>query len=53
MSKKLVQIGTSWGLIIPKPILEMMGINPVLDNIDVDMENKVLKIKKADKSENK
>ena len=51
--KKLVQVGNSWGLIIPKPILEMMGINPVLDNVDVDMENKVLKIKKADKNETK
>lgn len=47
MAKKLTQIGSSWGIIIPKAILEVMGINPVIDKIDVDMENKVLKIKKA------
>ena len=44
--KKLIQIGNSWGIIIPKNILEIMGINPVTDQIDIDMENKVLKIKK-------
>ena len=47
--KKLKQIGNSWGVIIPKPILEIMGINPTLDNIDFDLENKVLKIKKSEK----
>lgn len=52
MAKKLTQIGTSWGVIIPKAILEMMDINPVIDNIDFDLENKVLKIKKAKKREN-
>ncbi len=45
--KKLTQIGNSWGVIIPKAFLEVMGINPVKDKIDVDMENKVLKIQKA------
>ena len=49
--KKLKQIGNSWGVIIPKPILEIMGINPVLDNIDFDLENKTLKIKKSDKKQ--
>ena len=49
MSKKLTQIGTSWGIIISKPVLEIMDINPTLDEIDVDLENKVLKIKKAEK----
>lgn len=44
---KLRQIGHSWGVIIPKNILEMMGINPTKDNIDVDLDNKVLKIKKS------
>lgn len=48
--KKLTQIGNSFGLIIPKPFLEAMGINPVLDKIEVELENKVLKIKKADKT---
>ena len=46
---KLRTIGHSWGIIIPKNILAMMGINPVKDDIEVDLENKVLKIKKAGK----
>lgn len=49
--KKLVQIGHSWGIIIPKNILEIMRINPVLDEIDFDLDNKVLKIKKTDKKD--
>ena len=53
MAKKLTQIGTSWGVIIPKPILEMMEINPVLDEIDFDLDNKVLKIKKTKNKEDK
>ena len=48
---KLRSIGHSWGIIIPKNILEMMGINPTMDDIDVDLENKVLKIKKAEKQD--
>ena len=45
--KKLRQIGNSWGIIIPKNILEIMGINPVLDEIDIDIINKTLMIKKS------
>ena len=52
MAKKLTQIGTSWGVIIPKNILEMMHINPSFDEIDVELDNRVLKIKKTDKQEN-
>ena len=51
MTKKLTQIGTSWGVIIPKNILEMMKINPVLDEIEVELDNKVFKIKKAEKQD--
>ena len=47
--KKLRQIGNSWGIIIPKNILEMMNINPVLDYIEVELDNKIYKIKKAEK----
>lgn len=48
--KKLHQIGNSWGVIIPKTILEIMGINPVLDKVDFDIQNKVLMIKKSKES---
>ena len=46
MHKKLRQHGTSWGIIIPKPILELLNINPVLDEVELVVENNELKIKK-------
>ena len=46
MHKKLRQHGTSWGISIPKPILELLNINPVLDEVELVVENNELKIKK-------
>ena len=46
MHKKLRQHCTSWGIIIPKPILELLNINPVLDEVELVVENNELKIKK-------
>jgi len=46
MEKNLVQIGNSWGVIIPKPILEMMKINPTIDKIEIEIEKGILKIQK-------
>ena len=34
MLKKLNQIGGSWCVIIPKTVLEMLNINPILDKIE-------------------
>lgn len=39
MHKKLRQLGTSWGIILPKPILELLNINPVLDEVELVVEN--------------
>ena len=47
MAKKLTQIGSSWGVIIPKPLLEVLKINPVLDKIDFEIEGATLKITKV------
>ncbi len=46
MHKKLRQQGTSWGLIIPKAILELLKVNPVLDEVELIVENNELKIRK-------
>ena len=35
MSKKFTQIGNSWGIIFPKPILELLNINPTLHEVDL------------------
>lgn len=35
MKKKFNQIGGSWGIIFPKAILELINVNPVLDEVDL------------------
>ena len=46
LEKKFVQIGTSWGLIIPKSVLAVLNINPVLDKVSFEIEPDGLKLKK-------
>ena len=46
MKKRLTQIGTSWGVIIPKTILEMLNVNPVKDNIEFLFNGDEIVIKK-------
>ena len=45
--RKFTRIGNSWGVIIPKSLLEVLKINPVLDKIDFEIEGETLKITKA------
>ncbi len=47
--KKLRQLGNSWGLVIPKAILEGLRINPVLDEVSLYIENDSVVIKKYKK----
>lgn len=47
--KKLVQIGNSWGVVIPKAIIQGLSINPVIDEVDIYIENDCIKIKKYKK----
>ncbi len=49
--KKLRNIGNSWGIIIPKSILEGFGINPVLDKVSLEIEADGIKIKKLKEKE--
>lgn len=49
MKKKIVQIGNSWGVILPHSILELLKVNPVLDELEFEIEKNVLKIKKYQK----
>ena len=51
ISKKLRNIGNSWGIILPKAILEGLGINPVLDEVELYIENNEIRIRKVKKSE--
>ena len=47
--KKLRQIGNSWGVIIPKSILDLLKIKPSVDDIEFSVEGEILKIQKAKK----
>ncbi|CCZ51462.1 unknown [Acinetobacter sp. CAG:196] len=49
MRKKLYQSGNAWVLLIPKAILQLLDINPEVDEVELEVENKVLKVKKAEK----
>ncbi len=49
--KNLRNIGNSWGVIIPKAILQAMNINPVRDKVSIEIEPDGIKIKKAKKEE--
>lgn len=49
MIKKLIQIGTSWGIIIPKAILELLKINPVVDKVEIIMRENEIIIRKNKK----
>ena len=43
MIKKLIQIGTSWGVVIPKSTLEFLNINPIVDKIEfIVNENEII-----------
>ncbi len=49
IKKKLRGIGGSWGVIIPKAILDGLGINPVLDEVELYLENNEIRIRKVKK----
>ena len=47
--RRLQPIGSSYGIIIPKLYLEEMGVNPVLHDVDIEVQDKKLIVKKLDK----
>lgn len=48
MRKKFQQIGNSFGIIFPKAILELLNINPVLDEAEIKVVDNEIRIKKAE-----
>ena len=46
IKKKMVQIGNSWGVVVPKAILDGLRINPVLDKVEIYIENNEIRIRK-------
>ncbi len=49
MRKKLYRSGNAWALLIQKAILELLEIDPEVDEVELEIENKVLKVKKSEK----
>lgn len=49
ITKKLRNIGNSWGIILPKAILDGLRINPVLDKVELYIENNEIRIRKVKK----
>lgn len=46
MIRKIIQIGNSWGVIIPLPILELLKINPVRDKLEFSVEKDCMIVKR-------
>ena len=49
MKKKMYRSGNAWALLIQKAILELLDINPEEDEVELNVETKVLTVKKAEK----
>ena len=47
MRKKLSRSGSGWALFMPKTLLELIDVNPETDELEVKVENDVVKITKA------
>ena len=48
MKKKLFKSGNAWVLLIQKPLLELLNINPEVDEVELEVEGKVLKVRKSE-----
>ncbi len=49
MIRKIIQIGNSWGVIIPKALLDILKINPVKDKLEFTIENDKIIMTKVSK----
>ncbi len=47
MKRKLSRSGNGWSIFLPKVIIELLDINPEVDDIDLKIENNTLLVKKA------
>jgi len=50
MKKKLYKSGSGWALFLPKPIIELLKIDPETDYLEIEIEKNVLTVKKADEN---
>ena len=49
MKKKLFKSGNAWVLLLQKAIIELLDIDPENDEVELEVENKTLKVRKYTK----
>ena len=49
IEKRMIQVGNSWGVVIPKAIIDGLRINPVMDKVEIYLENNEVRIRKIEK----
>ncbi len=49
MKKYLTKSGNSWVMTFTKTLLELLELNPEEDQVEIEVEGKILKISKAQK----
>lgn len=49
IEKRMIQVGNSWGVVIPKAIIDGLTINPVMDKVEIYLENNEIRIRKSKK----
>ena len=46
MIRRLQRSGGGWAIFLPKPLLELLKVDPESDQVELEFEGEVLKIKK-------
>ena len=47
MKKRLTRTGSGWALFFTKTIIELLKVNPETDEVELEFEGDVLKVKKS------
>ena len=49
MKKKFTKIGNSWAILFTKTMLELLGVNPEKEQVEIEFDKNVITIKKENK----
>lgn len=49
MKRKFTKIGNSWAMLFTKTMLEMLEVNPETEQVEIEFEKNILKMKKTEK----
>lgn len=48
MKRKLITVGNSWAILLTKTMLEMLEINPEIDQAEIEFDKKTMIVKKEE-----